>query len=164
MTPYVDVVGIFDSNGNQKFTQARSMRIQVTRTARTAQHPLETGASVVDHRIMLPIEAQLLVILQAKDYRNGYSQLQSSFNAGEILNVHCKAGVFNNMCIADMPHEETPDMIDIIQVAVKLVETQFFRSQAQAISKPARSRSASTTRRGEQTPQRSSVAFQLFGK
>lgn len=164
MTPITDVVGVFDSNGNQKFTQARSMRIQVNPSSQMARHPLETGSSVVDHRIVLPTEAQLLVMLQAADYSNGYGQLRASFNAGEILTVHCKAGVFSNMCIADMPHEETPEMIDLIQVAVKLVETQFFRSQAQAISRPARSRSATTTRRGEQTPQRSSVAYQIFGK
>lgn len=163
MTTRLDVVGVFDSNGNQKFERARSMRIQTTRTARTAQHPLETGSSVVDHRVLMPVEAQLLVVLEARHYRNGYSQIEASFNSGEILSVHCNATVFRNMCIADMPHEETPDMFNAVQIMIKLVETQFFRTQAQAIRKPSKSRSASTARRGEQTP-RESVAHKIFGK
>lgn len=162
-TTYEDVVGIFDSDGNQKFITARSMRLQTTRVAKMPMHPLETGASAVDHRVIMPIEAQLLVTLQAKDYRNGYSQIQASFNNGDLLAVHCKANTFPNMVIAELPHEESPDMFDAVQIAVRLVETIFFKTQAQAITKASKSRSASTTRRGEQSP-RESVAYQIFGK
>lgn len=157
-----DVVGIFDSNGNQKFIRARGMRLSTDRVARMPQHPLETGGSVVDARVIMPVEATLLVVLQSGDYSNVYSQIQSSFNNGELLSVHCKAGVFTNMCIMSIPHEETPEMVDAIQIAVRLIEVRFYKSQAVGISRPATNRSANTTARGQQTTRPASVLHNIL--
>lgn len=157
-----DVVGIFDEGGTQMFVTARSMRLQTSRSSKTMQHPLETGATVVDHRITLPTEATLMLVLQAEDYRTGYSELSAAFNAGTLFTVQCKADSFASMYISDLPHEESPDQFDAITILLKLTEAQFFKSQAQATNaKPRNSKSSNTAKRGEQSP-RSSVAYDIF--
>lgn len=161
-TTAADVVGIFAEDGTQKFTVARSMRIQTVRSAKAMSHPLETGSSVTDHRVIMPIEAQLLVTLSGDQYAAAYGEIAASFNSGELFTVQCRATSFPNMLIVDMPHEETPEKIDAIDIVLKLQEVQFFKSQATASNSVARSsKSSNTAKRGEQAP-RSSVAYDIF--
>lgn len=161
-TTTADVVGIFAEDGTQKFVTARSMRIQTTRSSKAMSHPLETGASVTDHRVILPIEAQLLVTISRDEYAAAYGEIAASFNSGEMFKVQCRAASFENMFIVDMPHEEVPEKMDAIDIVLKLQEAQFFKSQATASSARGRSsKSSSTAKRGEQAP-RNSVAYDIF--
>lgn len=157
-----DVIGIFGDDGRQYFVKARSMRLQSNRSSKTMQHPLETGSSVVDHRIQLPIEATLMVVMQAADYKSMYSQIAAAFNAGTLFTLQCKADSFPSMYVSDMPHEESPEQYDAITMVLKLTEAAFFKSQASAITaRPRNSKNSSTAKRGEQAP-KNSVAYDIF--
>lgn len=164
-----DIVGVFDDSGAQQFEKARSVRLQVMRDSKSMQHPLEDGSTVVDHRVVLPIEANLLMVLQAEDYRDSYSKMQALFNSGQLLTLQSKTSRYANMYIAAMPHEETSEMLDAVQITISLVEAQFFKSQATASGggrSPRGSKSATTIKRGEQSAKaapQSSTAFKLFG-
>ena len=158
-----DVVGVFSDDGKQVFAAARAMRLQVVRDSKTMQHPLETGGSVVDHRIIMPAEATLQVDAQAKDYKQMYSEIAANFNSGAMLTVQCRASSYANMYIASMPHEETPDAIDKLTIVLKLVEAQFFKSQATASTAGRNSKSSNTAKRGEQSgKQRETLLYKIF--
>lgn len=159
-----DVVGVFVNKGEEQlFTDARSMRVAINRSSKTMQHPLEDGSSVIDHRVIMPIEGQLLLILGGDQYRDLYSVIKGYFTSGELLTIQTRADSYPNMFISDMPHEETPEMMDAVQMVLRVQEAVFFKKQLQTIA-PRSTRSASTTRRGEQAGRQSSVAYDLFKK
>lgn len=162
--PAQDVTGVFSNDGGEQlFSNARAMRVQVLRDSKVMQHPLENGSSVIDHRVTLPIEAQLLLILPGYQYRDLYGVIKGLFLAGEQMTVLTKVDSFPNMFISKMPHEETPDMMDAVQMVLSLQEAQFFKTQFNAIAPRAAGKSTTTSKRGEQAP-RSSVAYDIFKK
>lgn len=159
-----DVVGVFRGEGSEQvFTEARSMRVGIDNASKVMEHPLEDGSSVIDHTVSLPIQAQLVLILPNDKYRDLYAVIKGLKASRELLTLQTRADSYPNMFVADMPHEETPDMLDAVQMVLKLREAVFFKRQVQTIA-PRATKSVSTTKRGEQAPRQSSVAYDLFGK
>lgn len=165
MTTAQDVVGVFDAESfEQLFPFAASMRLQLNPTSKVPQHPLETGETRIDTRIAMPIEGQLLLIpdLDLATPADIYGQVRSAYSSGRLMTLVCKAGTFENMFISAMPHDETPDMMDNIQIILRLSEALFFETQATAsVRKPRSTKNSNTAKRGEQAP-RQSVAYQIF--
>ena len=165
-----DVVGIFDAESfEQLFPFAVAMRLQLNPTSKVPQHPLETGETRIDTRIPMPIEGQLLLIPDLERVEPGdiYGQIRTVYNSGKLFTLVCKAGTFENMFITGMPHDETPDMQDNMQIILRVSEALFFQAQASAAAasattkKPRATKNTNTAKRGEQAP-RQSVAYQIF--
>lgn len=146
-----DVVCVLDESLTQVFELARPMKAVVKEEAKMMEHPIETGAVVTDHRILLPVEIQLSLVLSSEEYRDVYQQIRELFHAGELLTVQTRTGSYPDMVIQSMPHEETPDMADGTTLALSLRETQFVEPQFSdlKVSKPA---DGNTVKRGEQQP------------
>lgn len=169
--PAQDVTGVFDEDFKQLFPDARAMKADVTRISKPMEHPLETGATVVDHRVIQPIEIALLMFLPNDEYKNIYAQIATAFNAGTVMTVQTKVDSFPSMFIAEMPHEETPEFMSLVQVIVKLKEVRFFKTQFEAVT-PRQSSAKPTVKRGEQAAKpvegppakKASVAYNLFNK
>lgn len=165
MSTAQDVVGIFDAESfEQLFPFAVSMRLQLNPSSKVPQHPLETGETRIDTRISMSIDGQLLLIpdLDRTTPADIYGQIRSAYNAGKLMTLVCKAGTFENMFIAAMPHDENPDMQDNVQIILRLMEAQFFASQATAsVRQPRATKNSNTAKRGEQAP-RQSVAHSIF--
>lgn len=168
MTTAQDVVGIFDAETfDQLFPFAVTMRLQLNPTSKIPQHPLETGEVRIDTRIPMPIEGQLLLIpdLDLVEPSDIYGQIRTVYNAGKLFTLVSKAGTFENMFITGMPHDETPDMQDSLQIILRVSEALFFQTQATAAAvtpkTPRATKNSNTAKRGEQAP-RESVAYQLF--
>lgn len=123
-TPY-DKVAVFDQDFNQVFPDARSIKAVVKEEAKVMQHPLETGATTTDHRIILPVEIELSVVLQSPNYQDTYNQIRQLYLNATLLIVQTRSGIYYNQLISSMPHEENPDMYDALTVALTLTETQF---------------------------------------
>lgn len=163
-----DVVGVFNQNFNQVFERARPLKATIKEEAKVFEHPIETGATITDFRIIQPIEIELSLILQSEDYRDVYQQIRQLFLNGELLVVQTKSGVYENQLIQAMPHEEDPGQYDAIILALKLKQAQFVTPQfstlpVRQVRNPANS---STVPRGEQQPREStrgsSVLFGVF--
>lgn len=149
-----DLVGVFDANFNQVFRQARPIRARVREISRPMEHPVETGVIITDHRIILPVEIEIIFILPAGEYRPIYQQIKQLFISAPLLSVQTRATTYKNMIIADLPHEEDPDLFDTISIALRLKEVQIAAPFAQAL--PASSVSditkQSTVQLGSQQP------------
>jgi hypothetical protein len=149
-TKAYDQVAVFDQDFNQVFPRARPIKAIVKEEAKVMEHPLETGATIVDHRIILPIEIELSLVLQFADYQDAYNQIKQFYLNATLLIVQTKSGVYPNLLIAAMPHEETPEMYDALAVSLKLQEAQFATTTNQFANKnPSQ---ASTVNRGNQQP------------
>lgn len=125
----VDVVGIWDQDFRQVFADSRPVKASVVEPSKNMEHPIETGSVITDHRVILPVEIDLSLIMKAATYAAQYGQIRAAFISGELFYVHTRTGVYKNMMITDIPHEESPEMFDTITMALKMREVQFVTAQ-----------------------------------
>ena len=146
-----DVVGVFNSDGDQLFDGARAIRALVNPVARLMKQPLETGASIVDHIVFDPIQIQLSVILDAADPNDTYQQILNVFTAAQSVTVLTKTSSYPNMVIVGPPYDEVPEMSDTIAVGLKLEQANFVTAQYAALpaSMVAKPSNASRPKRGK---------------
>lgn len=147
----VDVVGVYDENFSQLITTARPMRASIQPNAKVMEHPVESGGVVTDWRVILPIEITLTMFLAGEDYQSVYKTIESMFAGTTLVTIQTKSGVYPNMLLAGMPHEETPDEYDMLAVGLRFREALLVSAQFQAIG-PAQAPATdeSTISRGEQ--------------
>lgn len=125
----VDVVGIYSGDGatfGQMFARARPMRANVRETSRVMEHPVETGATIADHHIINPVEIELPMLIASQDYASTYTQIRQAFVNATPLSVKTRTGIYKNMIIAEMPHEEDAEMYDVITMGLRLRQVLFF--------------------------------------
>lgn len=124
----VDVVRITNESGAQLFTQCRAMRAAVNRSSDLCEHPLETGNKVSDFKIIKPNVAQLTMFIPADAYGTVYKDIEQAYLDSTSLIVQTRASSFSDMVITDMPHDEAPDLGDIVAVTLTLKEVKWFTS------------------------------------
>lgn len=161
-TAAVDVVCVLDSALAQVFERARPIKASVMVESKTMEHPLETGVSIVDHRVILATAIELSMVLASEDYPSVYNQIKDLFLRGELLTVQTRVGSHPSMVIEKLPHEETPELQDGCLLALSLREAQFVTPQFSTL-KVASPRDSTTTKRGEQQPQATPPASQRGG-
>lgn len=146
-----DVVAVLDSKFQQVFAKARAIKATIMRASKAMEHPLETGATITDHRIVLPVNIELSMILASDDYRAVYQQVRDLFKRGELLTVQTRVDSFPSMLIEKMPHDETPEMFDGVALALSLKEAQFVQPQYSTV-KVAKPKNSATVKQGQKQP------------
>lgn len=157
-----DAVAVYTQGYTQVFPRARILKATIDEPSKTMEHPLETGAIITDHRIILPIRIELVMILQSADYLNAYRQMKQLFLNATLLSVQTKATVYTNQLIAELPHEEDPDKFDALSVLLKFKQV-LFATSIFSIS-PQNPQNSSTTNRGQQQTSFAGPSSQLNGK
>lgn len=79
-----DTVAVYTQDFSQVFRNARAIKAVVKEQAKVMEHPVESGAIITDHRIILPTEVELSLILTPATYRETTTRLTSI-----TLRVHC---------------------------------------------------------------------------
>jgi hypothetical protein len=120
-----DRVAVFTQDFTQVFPGARPVKAVVKEEAKTMDHPLETGATTTDHRIILPIEIELSMIVTSADYQDVYRQIKQFYLNATLLVVQTKSGVYQNQLISGLPHEEDPAQFEALIIALKMKQVQF---------------------------------------
>jgi hypothetical protein len=144
----VDTVAVFDQNYNQLFREARAIKAVVKEQSKVMEHPVESGAIITDHRIVLPVEIDLSLVLASEDYQDVYKEIRQYYLNATLLVVQTRSGIYTNQLIASLPHEEDPSMYDALTLALSLKEVIMVTAQFAVVPRnPARS---STTNRGTQ--------------
>ena len=147
-TKAIDYVAVFDSNFNQVFPGARSIKAVVKEQAKLMEHPLENGAIVTDHRVILPVEIELSMILPAPDYADVYRTIRSYYFNSTVLMVQTRSGIYENQIIAALPHQEDPDQYNALTVALSLKQIQFVTAMTGVV--PVNPTNTTTVNRGTQ--------------
>jgi hypothetical protein len=150
-----DEIAVFDKDFNQLFQDAVIHSIEVREDVKMMTHPVETGATVTDHRIIEPIEISIDIVPKQGTYRDVYNQLKAARDSGDPVRVQTRTHSYENMHIASMPHEETADMWGTVKITVQFkevffVEPQYIDLPPRKVANPG---DASTVRRGNVQPQ-----------
>jgi len=134
----VDSVAVFNQEFKQVFRDARALKAVVKETSKVMEHPVESGIIITDHRIILPIEIDLALILSSGDYQSVYEEIRGYYLNATILTVQTRSGVYNNMLIASMPHEEDPTMYEALAVALTMKQVLFAVAKFGVVPKQAK--------------------------
>jgi len=129
----VDVVRITDEFGAQLFTEARAMRAAVNRSSTLCEHPLETGNTAADFKVIKPNVAQLTMFIPADAYGSVYQEIEQAYTDSTSLIVQTRASSFANMVITDMPHDEAPDLGDTVAVTLTIKEVVWFTTSTETM-------------------------------
>jgi hypothetical protein len=161
-----DIIAIYDQNFNQLFIEARPLKVTPKPAAKLMEHPVEDGSTTTDHRVILPIELEISLLISSADYSSVYDQIVRVFRNSTFLTVITKAASYDNLIIESLPHDEDPETFDILTMALKLKEVQFATSQETEYN-PKNNAQKSTVDRGTQqgktVPEgRTSVAKRIF--
>jgi hypothetical protein len=143
-----DQVAVFTQDYVQVFRSARTIKATVKEEAKVMEHPVETGATIVDHRIILPVEIELSLILTPTDYQNTYDKIKEAYLNSTLFIVQTKSGIYENQLIQSMPHDESPDNYNTILIALNLKQVIFVT--AQYGTTPKNASNTNTTNRGVQ--------------
>ena len=141
----VDIIAVFDADGNQVLVgdsprsetfgfsvgtflggqlKAQPMRGFINRDTKGFTHQLENNLSITDHRILLPIVIDMKFLI-AKDKTSViYKELEELFVSGAEVAVKTKARLFEGLYISSIPHAETPEKFNSLEVDVKFREIQ----------------------------------------
>ena len=65
------------------------------------------------------------LVLATINYADTYAQIRQAFTSATPLTVKTRTGAYNNMIIADMPHEEDAEMFDVITIALHLKQVLY---------------------------------------
>lgn len=134
----VDYVAVFTQDFTQIFRNARAIKAVIKEQSKVMEHPVESGIVITDHRIILPIDIELSLILSKADYQDVYESIRGYYNQGTLLVVQTRSGVYQNMLIQAMPHEENPDMYDALALALTLKQVLFAIAQYGVVPKYAK--------------------------
>lgn len=145
-----DTVAVYTQDFAQVFRNARAIKAVVKEQAKVMEHPVESGATITDHRIIMPTEIELSLILTPNTYRETYDQINQYYLAGTLLIVQTRSGIYLNQLIYSMPHEEDPNLFNTITVSLSLKQVQFV--MAQYTTTPRNPKNTNTQQRGVQQP------------
>ena len=136
---------------SQVFKGARPIKATVKEESKLMEHPTEDGTVVTDHKVNLPVEIEFTLLIPGKNYRDVYEEIRQLFLDGEFLTVQTKSGTYGDQVIEAMPHDEDPEMFDVLTVTLKtkeviIVEANIMSLPAKDVKNPSQAR---TTNSGE---------------
>jgi len=148
-----DIVSVFDVYGEQVFDLARPIKATVREEAKLMEHPVENGTTITDHRVILPVEVELSLMLTSEEFADVYQTIRKLFHASAKLTVQTMVGTYGNLIIQKMPHDESPDVANGVTLALTLKEVKIVEAQVGPLPPDAvkHSQHASTTQRGQQS-------------
>lgn len=150
----VDVVAVLDADLNQLFPDARPVKATIKEESKAMEHPLETGALTVDHRVLLPTEIELQCLLTREEYAETFQRVKDVYLAADLCTVQTRVDSYDNMLILAMPHEESADVLDGVTLIVQMRHVMFVTAEFRDLPKvkPANLKNSKTVQRGEQRP------------
>lgn len=172
-TAAVDIVGVFDNNFNQLFPDARAMTASVKEVVKLMKHPVETGAQIVDHKVVEPIEIRIAMILTPETFVDTYEQIRALKTSNETVQIQTKTGLYSSMVLGALPHKEDAAHYDTITMELTFEEARFAKvsksglpkSSVNAGNKNAHTSSDTEATHAKEKTEKSSAAYSLiYGK
>lgn len=168
----VDIVRILNQDGDQIFVgespksetfgfstgtflggqlKAQPMKGYISRDTKGFTHPLENNKNLTDHRIILPIVIDMKLLISKDKTSQIYKEVEFYFQTASPVTVVTKSGTFDNMYIGAMPHAESADKFDSLEMDIRFDEIQLSSNitNSPSLFAPENDYQQPTTERGE---------------
>lgn len=129
-----DVVVLYDENTNQILSNCKIYSVKVENSAQLAEHPLEDGSRMVDHKIFLPKELSVIIYLSETGYSSEYQTIKSLYEERKFITAQLKNDVYTNLQIVGLPHEESNANINRLIVQINLKEAIIVTSRVEGFT------------------------------
>lgn len=117
-----DIVTLYDEDSKEILGNCIIYSVKVENSAQLAEHPLEDGSRMVDHKIFLPKELSVIIYLSETGYSSEYQTIKSLYEERKFITVQLKNDVYSNLQIVGLPHEESNANINRLIVQINLKE------------------------------------------
>jgi len=135
-----DSVAIYNAEGDQIFVgektlvnqlsggrlgtrnQAQPMSASVRDISRSFSHPLDNNETLTDHRIILPVEIDIAMVVTKDDNNNIFNQVEDYYLRGDEVTVKLKAREYKRMIVTAIPHRETKEVFNGLMLNVSFKE------------------------------------------
>ena len=121
----LDVIAIYTENFIPVLTGTKKMSLTVDNRSKLARQPVESGASIIDHKTILPVEIRLNLFFDSMRYRIDYPQIKQFYDNSDSLIIQTRSGIYKNMYIESLPHNESPGRYDTLMMSLSMVEVNF---------------------------------------
>lgn len=98
-------------------------RIAVEDSAKVFEHPIETGAVIVDHEIFEPKRVTIQAYISNDDITT-LKELEQLYLSGTILTIRAQNKVLDKVIISGKPHEITGAVFDKTMYSIPFREAQ----------------------------------------
>jgi len=115
-----DQIGIFDQDFNQVLKNARPLKVSPKPSKKVFKHPLENGTLSTDHIIFEPIEIEFTMKVEALNVPSTYQEIKDLYKNNTFLIVQTRTDVYTNQFITDLPHEESTQLGESINITLIL--------------------------------------------
>jgi hypothetical protein len=116
------VIAILDEEGNQLFSTAVNINVAAIESKTFASHSLENKQVVVDDQFDNPGAISMQMILNPVDYQSVYSEIKAAYKAVTNFTIQTRVDTYTNMYLAQLPHEESPEMFNTIAITLEFTE------------------------------------------
>lgn len=158
-------VTIYNSSNQEVLENSSIIDCSIQHKARLMEHPLETGAKIVDHKVFEPKIISLQVALPNVYYEDQYREILQLYEDCEALTVQTKLDIYPNLQITGLPHEESSDSVNRIFFNLELREAQVVNSVFISTGGGVKNRENSkTVNTGQAQAKSSSVLYNWFYK
>lgn len=142
-----DNVVLYDENNNQILPNCVIYSVKVDNSAQLAEHPLEDGSKMVDHKIFLPKELSVIIYLSETGYSSEYKEIKSLYEERKFITAQLKNDIYSNLQIVGLPHEESNNNVNRLIIQINLKEAIIVTSRVEGfkMGKAANSSTVSTT-------------------
>lgn len=103
---------------------ATIISVEVKEDSQVSRHPLEDGSLISDYKYNLPVEIMVTMVMPYYGSSSFIDELKGLFNEGREVTIRCKGGIYNNMVLKSMPHEETSAKVDRLLYKLSFVEAK----------------------------------------
>lgn len=121
-----DAVAVFDQQTlRQVFQTARPMKLDIKETSRAMEYPVESGATLSDHHVILPTMIEVVFFVESQNYAEAYGAIRNAYLRATKLAIQTRTGVYSNMIVMDISNVQEPDMYDALMLSVRFKEVIF---------------------------------------
>ncbi len=134
------------------------MSCNIDRPSRLCKHPVESGVTVSDHKIIDPVKCTITIAMPAYYQDIVIKELAEYHQKSTPLSVHDVSGIYNNMVVTNYPNTTDKKTADRLVFNVELEQIIVVDSQYVTLSKEqvANAKNASTVKRGMKQAQTNS--------
>lgn len=123
---------------------------KIDKPSRLCKHPVESGATRTDHKIIDPVKCTLTIAMPAYYQNVVIKEIKEFYEKNTPLSVHDVSGIYNNLVIVDYPHTTDKKTANRLVFTVEMEEMRVVEAQYVKLSKKQvkAAKNASTVKEG----------------
>jgi len=134
---------IDDKNPSEVFQSLQITKITTDKKMKLFEHPIETGAVIVDHEIEDPTAVSIEALISI-DAQAVLTEIENLYNDGTKLRIRANNRIMENMVINALPEEITSEIFDKTRYSIGF--RQALEVSPQYVAMPAAKKKSNTSR------------------